>query len=173
MELIRKYTSTSNENNIVLNNIPDTYRHLILQCLLKTNVTTVSVYNNMIINGDTGANYGRQQHYAYGTGTGTSFYVNTRPTSSDSSINGIGIDPDNFSFQETVFFDYKGSTFKNILTKGGGTGVTGTQASNNSAQMFAFANIWQNTNAITSLTFTAINGGLYAAGTTFILWGLD
>lgn len=173
MDLIRKYTATTNENNIVLNNIPNTYRHLVLQCLTKTTTTTASVYHSMTLNGDTGANYGRQQHYAFNSGAGTSFYVNTRPGSADSRIEGHGIDPDNFSFQETIFFDYKGSTFKNILTKGGGAGVTGTQASNNSAQNFSFANIWQNTNAITSITCTAFNGGIYAAGTTFILWGLD
>lgn len=172
MELITKYVVSSNENNIVLNNIPNTYRHLILQSIMKTNVTTSSVYNNMLINGDSGANYGRQQHYAVGSGSGTSFYINTRPTSPDSLLNSIGIDPDGYSVLETIFFDYKGNTFKNILSRGGGTGVTGTQASNNSAQNFAFAYLWQNNNPVTSITMTA-SSGLYAPGSTFILWGLD
>ena len=171
MELIQKYITTTNENNIVLSNIPSTYRHLSLQAVMKTNVSTVSVYHTLVLNSDTGANYGRQQIYAYGNGTGASNFVNIR-SSVDSRIESIGVDDNNFSYAEHLFADYKGSTAKNIITRGGGSGIGGTAASNNSAQTFYFAHIWTNTNAITSIRCTATSGD-YAAGTTFLLWGLE
>ena len=170
MELIQTYTVTAEENNIVIGNIPNTFRHLLYQQILKTPVTNVSVYHNLILNNDSGANYGRQQMYGYGSATNQ--LINTRPLSADSLINGCGIDHNHFAFMETVIFDYKGSTFKNILSKGGGSGVAGTTASNNSSQNFYFANIWQNTSAVTSIKNVATSGN-YAVGTTFILWGLE
>jgi hypothetical protein len=170
MELIQKYIVTTPENNIILSSIPGTYKHLILQQIMKTDTSSSSVYHNMTINNDTTANYGRQQLYGYGSNA--SNLVNTRPTSADSALNSCGVDFQHYSVLETVFFDYAGSTHKNIMSKGGGVGVGGTAAANNASQNFYFAYKWGSTNAITSIK-SYVGVGNYESGTTFLLWGLE
>lgn len=156
--LIESQTLGSATTTITFSSIPGSYTDLVLVA----NYTNAGTANStkFWVNGDTAANYSVTGVGGNGSAgrswraTGASF-IKPDDTNGASSTIATGI----FNFQ-----DYSNSTtFKTIIGR----------TNNTQYGLDAFAGLWRNTNAITSISLGIINGANWAVGSTFRLYGIE
>lgn len=164
-------TLTSTSSSITFNSIPQTYTHLQIRGILRSDKsadTNADLY--LYLNGDTSAaNYTR--HHMRGNGTsasaagwsnGGSFPVAGEAPAA-SSPTGV--------FGATVIdiLDYANTNkYKNVRTLHGDEQNTGTTQSN----IYLTSSAWINTNAITSLTFNLQAATNFTQYSSFTLYGI-
>ena len=164
-------TTLSSTQTTITFTIPQTYGHLRFHVLAKTTDTVSSTVDNlsMNFNSDSGANYTRQYNIvndkgatpAVGSSTGnTVAYCGTVPRSHTNLANQFGISIiDIFDYQLTS----KYKTWKSWQSFDCNLSAPASLGQQGGA--------WMNTNAITSVSFTAPNGN-FAIGSVFALYGL-
>lgn len=145
--------------------IPQTYRHLELHLYLKSGRS--GGFDEQIrvqFNADSGANYnyvyGYRQDTTAGTGSGNQNAMTLGVCATTNTSN-------NFSPVVFTFLDY---TNTNKLKSGGGThGVLAATA--NSTRVGIGSGYWNNTSAITSITFVNETASSFQEGSRFSLYG--
>lgn len=164
-------TTLSATQTTITFSIPQTYGHLRFHILAKTTDTASSVVDNlsMNFNSDTGANYTRQFLVVNDKGAtpsvgstigNTAAFCGTVPRSHANLANQFGISIiDIFDYQLTTKF----KTWKSFQSFDVNLG--------NPASLGQQGGAWANTNAITTVSFTAPNGN-FAIGSVFALYGL-
>jgi hypothetical protein len=164
-------TTLSTTQTTITFTIPQTYGHLRFHILAKTTDTVNSVVDNLTMNfnSDTGANYTRQFNVVDGKAASPSVgssvsntvaYCGTVPRSHTNLANQFGISIiDIFDYQLTTKFK-TWKSFQSFDVNLSGPASLGQQGG-----------AWANTNAITSVSFTAPNGN-FAIGSVFALYGL-
>jgi hypothetical protein len=169
-ELIEKRVLSSSTASVSFNSISSSYKHLQFFADLRNTSANATVNNSVYFNGDTtGANYQRhflQNSYANGLSSGGSadgtfnfMYAAGQTYSANTATNHLNI------YDYTSTSKYKMLTnVAMFLNNGAGSGI---------AQGFGgmYTGVWQNTNAITSVTFEA-NDGTLESGSTFWLYGI-
>jgi len=146
-------------SSVTFSSIPGTYTDLVLvSSVLTTVIGGVDIH--MTFNSDTGSNYSR----TYISGNGSSATSNRQSSVAYIRINQVSY-PDNNSIATvgiTNIQNYANSTTnKTVLTR----------SSNASDGVDAVVGLWRNTAAITTITLTG-NGGNFAVGSTFSLYGI-
>jgi hypothetical protein len=155
-EPIGTQTLGSTAASVTFSSIPSTYTDLVL--IVDFAASAGGVNNGVTINGDTStSNYAETDFGGSGSGSATSGrsqvlgyiragYVDTTSERALSIVN---------------FMNYSNSTTqKNVLIRW-----------NSNSYVFARVALWKNTNAITSITNTAI-GSTFAVGSIFTLYGI-
>jgi hypothetical protein len=142
--------------SVTFSSIPSTYQDLHLVVSHKFAVTT-STGVSVTFNSDNGTNYSYTNMYGNGSSAASS-----RATSSNYIVIGNG-DDINFNIAIADIMNYSNSTtYKSVIARGT------TPASFTTA----WAGLWRNTSAITSLTFTNNSSVAFVAGTVATLYGL-
>jgi len=167
-DFIEKITvSGSSTNSVTFSTIPTTYKHLQLRVMARNSRNAVNGPNWISFNGDTSsANYKNPFLYSNGdtTSTGSGFSTTDPGTGIAAAGNTAG------SFQFGVALvtipDYRGSTFKTLLSPGG---FNNLDVGDHLSAMNG--GLWLNTSAITSITFSAFTNPLIA-GSVFSLYGI-
>jgi hypothetical protein len=150
-------TLGSAASSVIFNNIPNTYRDLVLIANWAHSGTGGAI--TLKFNGDTGSNY--PNVYMTGTGTGT---ASAAPTSSGVRAGAANISPattfsNNFI---TNIFDYATTNkHKSVLNR-----------YNAPAGVDASTSRWANTAAVTSITVQVEGGQTFVAGATLNLYGV-
>jgi hypothetical protein len=142
--------------SITFSSIPSTYTHLQVRGILQSARPTFSRDEYKIrINSDTGNNYA--WHNIYGSGTGTASAGNEV---SVSYILGQDVVGSNGWWGTTVvdFLEYKNTNKSKTVRLLAGLDTNGAGVSGVNGAITFGSGLWQNTNAITSITFTATNG---------------
>jgi hypothetical protein len=156
---------TSPANSIVLDDIPQSFTDLII--IGKSRITTAASQSNLRFNGDSSPVYDAQFLSNNGGGGLTAFRETGR-----SQIDGAGaIGSSNttgwFSGNEYHIFNYSDSTkYKTVFAFG--------MNSNNGNTLDYCGHgvaIWENTNAITSITFVT-NGTAFDVGSGWSIYGI-
>ena len=146
-------------SSIVFGSIPQTYQHLQLR-----GIATLASANNLKlrINSDSGSNYA--WHYLFGSGTAASAGAGATQT----EIVGTYISPATNVFSAIVWdiLDY-GNINKYKTTRL----LTGMDT-NGGGNVALYSGLWQNTNAITSLTITGFAGETISQYSSFSLYGI-
>jgi len=150
-------TLGSSTSSVTFSSIPATYRDLVL--VVSGGITGSQGNNWLFLNGDT-----NQSNYSFvrilGNGSSRSSEVN------QPGVNGASVS-DMTSTQNQVIaqiMDYSATDkHKTRLSR----------SDQPSSTVTAYASIWANTAAVTSLTFAGGNGGSLAAGSTFALYGIE
>ena len=159
-EPISTQTLSSGSTSISFNSIAGTYTDLVLIC----NVFGTANYSGFIrFNSDTSSNYSSTTFQGNGS-TATSGRA-----SSDTSIyimtKNVGFDPSYLTTGIINIQNYANTaSYKTILSRSGV--VRASQG-----ETCEFVGTWRNTAAITSLTIIS-DGGTYASGSTFTLYGI-
>lgn len=159
-----KVTVTSSVTSITLNmgsTLSQAYTDLVL--VANTIVPTGSTFPecSLRFNGDTGSNYSNTYLLGLGSGSGISGR-GSNYTYADCGY--LTTNSGNPNTRIINIMNYSNSTtYKTIISRG---------SSDNGGQVIAYVNLWRKTpEAITSITvFT--QGGTYAAGSTFSLYGI-
>jgi hypothetical protein len=151
---------------VSFSNIPQNYAHLQIRAISRSDRVS-SAGDGMIVrlNSDTGNNYA--YHYIQGDGASAT-------AGADSSISSMIIPRSGSASQTAGIFgvtvldilDYKDTNkYKTIRTLGGND-------ANGSGIVSFFSGLWQNTNAITSITIDQQNGPNFAQYSSFALYGI-
>ena len=156
-------------SSIDFTSIPSTYTHLQIRYIcLATNGGATDGY--MRFNSDTGSNYSYHAMYAGG--------ASVSATSGTSStyvylLNGLGNGAYTSSFNAGIIdiLEYKNTNiYKTVRMLNGFDTNNATTSVNNETICFSSGN-WRNTNAITSITFTASTGN-FKEYSQFALYGI-
>ena len=157
-------TLSSAAASITFSGIPATYTDLRL-VWFSNNTRSGGGGYQVLLNGDSGANYSQTTLRGDGTSVSSSRITNANQIDGWLDQYGSAI-PNNFLLGTYDFFSYAGSTNKTCL-------VTGSYDYNGSGSVIRFVNLWRSTTAINSITFNAIFSGTnFAAGTTATLYGI-
>ena len=164
-QLIRSHMVTSATNNIVLDNIPQSFTDLII--IGKSRITSAASQSNLRFNGDQTAVYDAQALSNNGGGG-----LIAARESGRSQIDGAGaIGSSNttgwFAGNEYHIFNYSDSTkYKTVL-------VFGVSSNNGNTLDYCSVSVamWENTNAITSITFVT-NGTAFDVGSGWSIYGI-
>jgi hypothetical protein len=153
---IATVTLTSTSSSITFNSIPSTYTHL--QIRMKNAQSDPYSGSTMYFNGDTGSNY-----YVHAiTGNGTAAATGAGATSYGMYYSG---NTTSYGANVIDILDYT-STSKNKTSRS----IQGFDL--NGSGILAFVSqLWLNTAAITSVTFTD-RGQPFQAGTSYALYGI-
>lgn len=164
METIASNLLASTASSVTFSNIPQGYKHLQVRILARDNRAVT--FDNLIIqaNGDTGSNY--SDHFIYGDGASVGSGGGASvPDSRVGTITGSSTTANVFGANVIDILDYTNTNkYKTVR------GLTGADA-NGSGQIVFRSNLWLNTAAITSLTFTP-GGGSFVQYSRFSLYGI-
>ena len=158
---IQTVTLGSNAASISFSSIPSTYKHLQIRGNLNNTGTDAAL---VTFNSDTGSNYARHRIAGNGSTTNaagqasqTNFYIN--------SLMGFFATASVFSPVILDVLDYKETTkYKTARS------LTGSE-DNSVGGVEMDSGLWQNTAAISTITFTAASGN-WLAGSTLALYGI-
>lgn len=163
-EPIATTTLGSAASTITFSSIPATYTDLRL-VFFTNNTRSAGGGYQLLINGDSGANYSQTTLRGDGSSASSSRATSVNQVDGWNDQFGSTI-PNNFLLATYDFMSYAGSTYKTCL-------VTGSYDYNGSGSVLRFVNLWRNTSAITSLTLNAIFASTnFAVGTTATLYGI-
>jgi hypothetical protein len=154
-------------SSVTFSSIPATYTHLQIRNIARTTASQDRDSIKLTFNSDTGSNYAR--HSLWGSGSAASAYgaaseayvllTDFAAASATASIYGAAI---------TDILDYANTNkYKTVRSLGGvdlNAAVTVYDGLN--------SGLWQNTNAITSITLTPFTGSNFAQYSHFALYGI-
>jgi len=166
-------TASATGSSVTFSAIPGTYKHLQIRSLYRDTSTSTGQVAPLYIafNGDTGNNYAyRTVGAASNTVTvSTSFVAST----SWMRISFAGICAYNtaglYGASIIDILSYSSSTINKTIRYITGGDINGSSAGNGTAMG---SGLWINTNAVTSITVYAGNGG-FASGSTIALYGIN
>lgn len=156
---------TSTTDTVTFSSIPNTYTDLVLIAQVSTAHSNNGARLYMQFNTDTStSNTNYSNHFMRGDGTTASASKDTGQP--HIAYGQAGNSTDNFNTMIVNIMNYSNSsTYKTILSK---SANTSTEAN---GSLRWTAGMWQNTNAITTITLTCDTGG-HRANSTFTLYGI-
>jgi hypothetical protein len=163
--LISARTLTSSVTSVSLNSIPSTFTDLVIKGSIRTDFNTNNTGLRVTFNGDTATNYSGTAINAAGT-TVQSERRTSQSRTEFYTENGSTDIANNFSNFEIYIPSYRLTQNKPM----GGYGLAETNTTTGN-YMGVTANLWRNTAAITSITFTSVFN--YLAGSSFYLYGVS
>jgi len=153
-------TLATSQSSIVFNAIPQTYTHLQIRAFGECASGDGNI--NLYINGETSANDSKYyRHFLYGNGSSAVAGSGT----GSGMVPSYWPDTTHFGVFVQDILDYS-NTHKNKTSR-----ALGGQDGNGSGYVLLYSAQWMDTTAISTLTYSA-NGGSFAAGTTFALYGI-
>jgi hypothetical protein len=166
-------TASATGASVTFSSIPSTYKHLQIRSRYRDTSTSTGQVAPLYVafNGDTGNNYAyRTVGAASSTATiSTSFVAST----SWMRISFAGICAYNtaglYGASIIDILSYSSSTINKTIRYMAGGDINGTSTGNGAAMG---SGLWINTNAVTSITIYAGNGG-FASGSTIALYGIN
>jgi hypothetical protein len=142
--------------SVTFGSIPASYKDLI--CVVVAQGST-NVSGRIVLNGDTGANYGYQRL----SGSGSSASAATESSRTVGFLSSIAQATTTGAIQINInIIDYSATDKRKTIISRADQAANGTEA---------FSNSWANTAAVTSLEILR-NTGNWAAGSTFALYGI-
>jgi hypothetical protein len=162
-------TGTGSNSSITFSSIPQTYQHLQIRAIVKTDSGTTLGVGNLAFNGDGGTNYTR--HRLYGDGTSVVADSSLGASSIVGAAWGAGSPSGSTNIVGPSIIDIHdyASTTKNKVIRS--VGARNYADSNGFIQLLS--GLWLNTNAITSITFTITGGSNFTSQTQFALYGIQ
>jgi len=160
-ESIATTTLTTTTGSVTFSSIPATFTHLQLRITARSTGSLDVIYR---LNGDTtAANY--RTHLLYGNGTSaTSGTIANEAYITD--IASTSTIADAFGVAVVDFLDYANTNKYKVSRSLGGFDMNGA-----TGYILLISSLWQNTNAITSITMNPITGS-FAQYSSFALYGI-
>jgi hypothetical protein len=157
----------SGSATVTFSNIPQTYTHLQIRAVAKSNNTNANDANGIFMNfnGDTTSKY--SFHYFYGSGSGTSASGNHTQTTISTAgwVNSNNYSASHFTANIFDIIDYKSTAkYKIVRSLAGNDG-------NGAGFVFLNSGSWQSNDAITSIELTS-GFGVFMQYSQFALYGI-
>jgi hypothetical protein len=162
-------------SSISFTSIPSTYKHLQLRVFAQSNRSSYSVDNLFgTVNSDSGANYAQHSLYASASTT-TAALAGGAASQTALTIGGINSSVATSVFTACVvdYLDYANTNKYKTIRSLNGYDVNGTVGTGSfGGQVGIYSNLWMNTAAITTLSFTVLSGTAFTQYTSFALYGI-
>ena len=156
-------------SSVTFSSIPSTYQHLQVRAFLQSNRATFGTTTSLIrINSDTGSNYYNHVLAGNGSAATAGAYSGTSIEPSDNSGTGVS---SAFGVSVTDILDYTNTNKNTTVRILGGIDINGTIAGSPGFVSLSSA-LWNNTAAVTSLTFTPAHGTQWNEYSSFALYGI-
>jgi len=156
-EPIATNTLSSPASSITFSSISGSYTDLILITSASSDISADTNDITCQFNSDTGSNYSTV--YVYGTGSSAS----SGSTNNSSGVLIARHHATEYAAGITHFQNYSNTTtYKNVLSRGSAA----------STITIAYAGVWRNTAAITSIVLTPTSASNFDSGSTFSLYGI-
>jgi hypothetical protein len=157
-EPIATTTLSTSSASVTFSSISGSYTDLVFVSTAKLVSGTAGM--QLQFNGDTASNYGNV--FLYGDGSSIGSVQNGTATSINFHY-GAYLDSTNWAVQIGQIMNYsKTTTYKTVVNRDG-SAPTGTDA---------IVGMWRDTSAITQIVVKTGNANIYAAGSTFTLYGI-
>lgn len=167
--LISKVTTAGSQATVPFSSIPGTYTHL--RVLWQARFSDAATTEDLLLqlNGDSGTNYFSQLISATAASTPSAAQVVGTSAAHVGLVTAASATA-NFAGSGVIWIpNYAGTTFnKQIFTTDGGW--IGTASGNGNVQ--TWFDTWNNTAAITSMTFSDAGGGNFVNGSVICLYGI-
>lgn len=161
-ESIASANGTGSSNTITFSSIPSTYASLQLRGL----VLSATDYIQIRINGDSGSNYTRHQLVATGVSVAAGGTTATDSYRFANLGSGGALDATYPNVFILDLHDYTSTTRYKTFR-----GFSGND-NNGEGTVNLTSSLWLNTNAVTSLTISTINGNNFSSTSRFALYGI-
>ena len=160
-------------SSVTFSSIPSTYTHLQVRCYAQTNRGTYGIDEVRIrFNSDTGTNYA--DHSLYGNGSAVFSGASTSTTGMLTSGT-IGTSTGNSSLVWGIdiidILDYVNTNKYKTIRRLTGVDINGT-VGGLGGRVGISSGFWQNTNAVTNINITPVNGTLLNQYSSFALYGI-
>jgi hypothetical protein len=155
---IETYTLGSAASSVTFGSggtIPQTYTDLVIIGNTK-NTANNGDEVGIRFNADTGSNYSRTRLYGNGSSA-----TGDRSSNTNKGALQINSTSDFTPFIAHIQNYSNSTTYKTVISRGNSTGYAS-----------AYASLWRNTNAVTSITILPDSGTTFVAGSTFTLYGI-
>lgn len=157
---IQTYTLGSAQSTVTFSSIPQTYKYLEIHSVTFGTGTTMVAR----LNGDSGSNYTFHRVMSWGSGAPESAGQTGRP---DFAISYVGGSTTSKPLGNIMYFNDYSDTNKNTTF----TSLNGVD-NNGSGNVGIWSGLWNNTAAVTSISFRCEDGSNFQANTTFALYGI-
>lgn len=161
--LISSTTLTGSQTTVSFSSIPSIYTDLVLRVSARTDAAVLGATIYTTFNSDTGTTYSFTTLFGTGSSTGSSSTVDN--TQINLLSEGTSATSNTFSSIELYIPSYTASQNKPMGT----FQVYENNATENRIQ--AYANLWRNTAALTSISMTPSSGN-FVSGSSFYLYGI-
>lgn len=164
--LISSNVLSSTTATVTFSSIPATYTDLVLRISSRISVGAIDWPLNLRFNGDTATNYSNVNIYWSGPSSG----IFSNQTSANKIFGSTGntATANTFGSIEIYIPSYTASQNKPL----GSFGVPETNAASFDDGIQAYAGLWRNTNAITSIAISQDGSG-FVSGSSFYLYGIS
>ena len=164
--LISSQVLGSSAASVTFSSIPSTYKDLVVRCSLRTDRTAATSDAILItLNSDTGTNYSYTSFYGSGTAAGSSTNslannaYNPYTDSNTATANTYGS-------HEFYIPNYAGNKNKPFSS------INAMENNTTAAFLFAIANLYSSTTAISSISFAPNGGTNFLTYSSFYLYGI-
>jgi hypothetical protein len=164
-ELVSSTTLTTTTAGVTFSALPTTYKDLVLRASVRGIDAGINTIFRLRINADTGSNYSYIRLLGYDGSTSSLIQANVSDNIGTAFFNLSSSTSDTFSNIEVYIPNYLSTTSKPIS----GAGVAENNAS--TGLVSAFAVLYRNSSAITSLEFLTNTTG-FVSGSSFYLYGI-
>ena len=164
--LISSNVLSSSAATVTFSSIPATYTDLVVRISARTDRATTSTGIRLTFNGSSAANYS----YTYVLGNGSaasSSFTSNNTLATFGSVAAATSTANTFSSHELYIPSYNASQNKPFSSS------NAFENNTTAAEVSAYANLWSNTSAISSITFTQAGSGTsFVTGSSFYLYGI-
>lgn len=165
-KLISSNVLSSSAASVTFSAIPSTFRDLVLRASARDAAAAVDTTGFLVAYNTDTTFTANSFTRVYAAGT-TAYSDNGTASGNISYQAGATATANTFGSSEIYIPSYTASQNKPVLN----FSVAETNSAT-SARVAAFAGLWRNTAAITTITITPFSGGNFAAGSSFYLYGL-
>lgn len=164
--LISSSELNSTQTSVTFSSIPNTYTDLVVRISARSDRATTNNSIRLIFNSSSAANYSYTG--LIGSGSTASFGTTSLNTLANfGSTEGSSNTANTFSSHELYIPAYAGSLTKPFSS------FNTVENNTTAAEISTYANLWNNTSAISSITFTAAGTGVgFVSGSSFYLYGI-
>jgi hypothetical protein len=156
-------------SSVSFTSIPSTYQHLQVRCFLQNNRATYGTSTYLLrLNSDSGSNYYNHILSGSGSSVSASAYSDTAVNPNDASGTGVS---SAFGASIIDILDYTNTNKNTTLRMLNGIDINGTIAGSPGYVSLNSA-LWNNTAAVTTLTFTPAHGTVWNQYSSFALYGI-
>ena len=162
MQRIGRIDATGSSNTLEFVSIPDTYTDLCIKYLLRSTRSVFYVDGNLVrVNGST-ANYSWRRLFNVASSSGSGSQL------SFGLINGNSTTANSFAIGEMYIPNYTASAAKSFSYDS----LTETNTTTDGYYIMMYAGLWNDTAAISSITFTLGTGDPFATGSFIEVYGI-
>ena len=165
--LISSNVLSSSAASVTFSAIPATYTDLVLRISARTDNGAIQSNSRIQFNSDTSSNYSETWVRGNGATAASSRVSNQTNILEALLVDGNGATSNTFGSLEMYIPSYTVSQNKPIST------IAMTETNGTTAYIYATANLWRNTAAITSIYIEAGATVNYLSGSSFYLYGIS